>query len=706
MRAREDVENFRTTEAGSGDETRRGLPASSGTGDSTSLGGDLLESAPSAFPDGQPQSKRRVALFEFPTRAGIAPLATAYLQSFALKNERVRDNYAFTLHVHSVGEEDVLNKVLAVDADIYGLSVYVWNSRLVRRIVDALIERRPTAQIIIGGPQVMHGAASYLRQDCDRLLLCNGEGEHTFTEYLVVMLDEEPALAQVKGLSFYNDGILTTTEASPRIRELDEIPSPFLNGLIDADKYSFVSFETNRGCPFKCTYCFWGGATNAKVHKFGEDRVLDEIDWIANNGIEMVFLIDANFGMLPRDLEIAQHLVDCKKRTGFPKTIFINSSKNTPERVIEITRMWHEVGLIAAQPVSMQTANADVLKAVERDNIKDSTYTELQRTLNTYGMQSFLEMIWPLPGETLKSFREGLDSLCRMRSDSFVVYPLMLINNVKMSSQRELYGLQTTLDPDPNSEAEIVVATSTLSNEEYQSGIKTSYHMTVLFTFMGLRHTMDYIDQTGGKTYTQIADAFWQCCETMPETPYTEFVNRIDSMAGFNLGAGGLNATGGAIHAALFVGTKQFDLALYRLAAREGWLGNEDVRLRFEIDLLNRPMLYANSAIPEKQPYLSILSVEDRDRDTLTVRVPARHAERLAELLSLDVPVSADDILLRINYRSPGQLPFSNARPLHLYHLHCLTRTRGDIRSIAPQWSLIEREMDERLMVPREIVRG
>ena len=316
-------------------------------------------------------TQQHVALFEFPTRPGVAPLASAYLQSFATTSPLVVDNYRFSTHVLSVTLDDIIGSVMKVEADIYGFSTYVWNSALVRRILDRLIAERPDARIILGGPQVMHGAASYLRPDHENMVLCNGEGEHSFRNYLVEMLDESPDLSRVHGLSFYRDGELITTEAAPRIRELEEIPSPFLTGLIDPSQYSFASFESNRGCPFKCTYCFWGGATNAKVHKFGQDRVLDELTWISENRIPMIFIIDANFGMLQRDVEIAEHIVALKKRTGFPHTVFFNSSKNTPERVTEITRLWSDVGLITAQPVSMQTVSPSALKAIERDNIKD-----------------------------------------------------------------------------------------------------------------------------------------------------------------------------------------------------------------------------------------------------------------------------------------------------------------------------------------------
>ena len=37
------------------------------------------------------------------------------------------------------------------------------------------------------------------------------------------------------------------------------------------------TLETNRGCPFACTFCDWGGLTYSKLKKFPEEKVLQEL---------------------------------------------------------------------------------------------------------------------------------------------------------------------------------------------------------------------------------------------------------------------------------------------------------------------------------------------------------------------------------------------------------------------------------------------
>ena len=57
---------------------------------------------------------------------------------------------------------------------------------------------------------------------------------------------------------------------APRLRELSPLPSPYLENvfepLLDAnpDERWLALWETNRGCPFSCTFCDWGSATAAK----------------------------------------------------------------------------------------------------------------------------------------------------------------------------------------------------------------------------------------------------------------------------------------------------------------------------------------------------------------------------------------------------------------------------------------------------------
>ncbi len=66
--------------------------------------------------------------------------------------------------------------------------------------------------------------------------------------------------------------------------ELSTVPSPFLNGLLDEflhDERLAPIIETNRGCPYNCSFCVWGQATLTKLRKFDLNTVVDEIHYIS-----------------------------------------------------------------------------------------------------------------------------------------------------------------------------------------------------------------------------------------------------------------------------------------------------------------------------------------------------------------------------------------------------------------------------------------
>ena len=103
-------------------------------------------------------------------------------------------------------------------------------------------------------------------------------------------------------------------------KDLDIYPSPYLAGefeylLPEGKDHNYqIIIETNRGCPFLCTYCYWGKGGNTTKYKFHSlDRIFAEIDWVAKKKIEYLFNADSNFGMHRRDAKIAKDLVKSKQ---------------------------------------------------------------------------------------------------------------------------------------------------------------------------------------------------------------------------------------------------------------------------------------------------------------------------------------------------------------------------------------------------------
>jgi radical SAM superfamily enzyme YgiQ (UPF0313 family) len=538
---------------------------------------------------------RTVTTVEISVFERIIPLVSGYLQAYASTDQTVASEYRFSTYTTNIKTpyETILREVLSRDSDVYAISVYVWNSRLVRRLVADLRQARPRARVIMGGPQVMHHGLKYLDPADEHVTICNTEGEVTFTEYLRALTEAELDLSGVTGLSFYRDGELVDTGARPRIQDLNSIPSPFLNGVIKPE-YSIGIIETNRGCPYHCGFCYWGAATNDRVYRFDEERVRDELTWMARNGVIFLYIADANWGMLSRDVDLAKHIADCSREYRLPSVVYFSSAKNKPHLVTKITGIFQDAGLVTSQPVSMQTLEPESLKIIRRDNIKLDAFRAVQDDLADRDLSSFIELIWPLPGETLESFRNGIDTLCQRDAQTVIAYSHLLLNNTPIYHNREQLGLVVRPAGGGVAEAEIVIATQQVTQEDFAEGMRFFYATHAVWNTRSLRAVAKYLAARRMASYAELFSAFVDYWRTRPsDDPIVDLVERsIRDALYYDIGNYGL-----MIHTVLHEHRSLFTRHLTEFVQRQPWWSDPTVRALFEIDLVNRPYVYSTTPL-------------------------------------------------------------------------------------------------------------
>ncbi|HEY7693834.1 MAG TPA: radical SAM protein [Gaiellaceae bacterium] len=373
-------------------------------------------------------------------------LLQAYLQEHAARPER----YSFGLPIiHRLSPS--AGAAALGDADIVGFSMYVWNGNRSLAIARELKAARPDTLVVFGGPHVPDDAEEFLRAHAFIDVACHGEGERTFFEIAERYPDR--SWESVAGVSFVDgSGRFVAVPKRPRIADLSVVPSPFLEGVFAPLIESLPGtawrtvWETNRGCPFKCTFCDWGSAIAAKVHRFELDRIHAEAEWIARNRIDYLFIGDANFGILPRDVEIAEAVVAAASRHGYPRKVLVQQTKNATERAYVTMKTIADAGLAAEMNISIQTTTPEALEAIKRQNISLETYTELQRRFVRDGIPTFVDMIVGLPGETLQSFKESVSSVVEHGQHHRVQFHnLTILPNAEMGdpSYRKKYALKS-----------------------------------------------------------------------------------------------------------------------------------------------------------------------------------------------------------------------------------------------------------------------
>jgi radical SAM superfamily enzyme YgiQ (UPF0313 family) len=410
------------------------------------------------------------------------PLGMGYLASYLGR--------VFGSEVHCDIERElpqIVSLLKSRQYDLIATSNYVWNTAV---SYDLLCRARQTnAEVITvqGGPHFQHiefeVARRYFQHHPKVDYYVHGEGESTFALLVEHFLAGTRPHKRIPGLAYLQDGEFLCGDRRERIKDLDDIPSPYLSGHLDRFLQRGMTpiLETNRGCPFSCTFCNWGSATLARVHKFSFERVRDELSYIArevrNN--DHLTVADANFGILPRDLNIAEHIEWLWREYGYPGHMHLWYAKNSSSRVIDIA---NTLGTKVRYLLAVQSLDSQVLANIKRSNIKSGDYQRLADAAHSKGLLTASDLIIGLPGDTLQSFKAGLRTLHEQGSDKVDMYNLILIPGTELATQesRERFGMQTgfrladgcfaNIDGDIVVESEeIVISTSTFSHDDFRT---------------------------------------------------------------------------------------------------------------------------------------------------------------------------------------------------------------------------------------------
>ncbi len=385
-----------------------------------------------------------------PPPFGLLPYSVGLLKSYAITHADEQHEWMVPVY-RRLSVDEAADRLRG--ADVAAFSTYIWNVRLSLAIAAEVNRREPDTLIIAGGPQVPDrapAAEAFLREHPYVDVICHGEGEVVFTALLDRARTRD--FSDVPGISFLDrDGKFEQHPKAARLKDLEEIPSPYISGAFDnlfaaqPDHRWVMIWETNRGCPFSCAFCDWGSAIASKVYRFDIERLTAEVDWMSQRQIAFVWTADANFGALKRDLEIAEQVVDSYKRTGFPSSITVQSTKNATERAYRIQKLLQGEMNAYGVTLSLQSVNHTTLEAINRANISSDMFRELQRRFAAEGVYTYTDLILGLPGETYEEFASGVSRVIADGQHNHVqLFPCSVLPNAEMGDPeyQARYGMK------------------------------------------------------------------------------------------------------------------------------------------------------------------------------------------------------------------------------------------------------------------------
>lgn len=425
------------------------------------------------------------------------PYASGCLIAYAMQDDEITSNYKFHDIVFLRDKiEIVMNSIEA--PYLMAFSCCLWNIEYSKALAREIKEKYPECLVIFGGHYISDNT-ELLEQYPFVDFSVRGEGEQAFSALLKCLLSGS-GFDRIDNLAYRCESGIAGNK-SFNDYELNIYPSPYLTGVFDSmfEKYSGYKFhavlETNRGCPYDCAFCEW--CFTKGIRYFPLEKVKKEIDWMSEKQIEYCYCADANFGIAPRDIEIAKYVVSTRKGNGYPGVFRPTYAKNSNETVFEAGKILNINGADKGVTISYQSLNEATLELIGRKELNVKSFSELESKYSAEGIPTYTELILGLPGETYESFCNGL---CRLleagQHNSLAVYICQIYSNALMrnTDYQKKYGIKTVRVPingahykaDFNGITEyydVVVGTADMTTDEW---VKANMFSVVLQAFHNL----------------------------------------------------------------------------------------------------------------------------------------------------------------------------------------------------------------------------
>lgn len=376
------------------------------------------------------------------------PIGIGYVTAYAAKC--LPGHFSFQLYKFP---DLLLDAIDASPPDILALSFFAWNKNLSLLVARHYKRLRPDGLVVLGGPALAEDAdrrREFFRKNIEVDVFILYDGELGFVEMLrryLQMPVPEDWRQPIGGCVFYDRrrDLLVQGEIIRRVDDIEAVDSPYLTGLMDPffdNEQLTPIIQSTRGCPFTCSYCCAGNDYNSRVKHFFIQRVIAEIDYIAerrkNSTNKQLAFADSNFCMYAQDELIVERIAQLQAEHGFPSSFSAPLGKNKKERVFRaIKNIKNAIAII-----SIQSTDPSILSQVRRQKFDKEMHREAVQRFRSLGIPVETEVITGLPGETRETHLQTIRDVIDIGISEIHPFTLMLLegSELDLPQSHEKYG--------------------------------------------------------------------------------------------------------------------------------------------------------------------------------------------------------------------------------------------------------------------------
>lgn len=330
---------------------------------------------------------------------------------------------------------EIAAEIAATGARLVCMPLYSWNRTTLQEVAGRLRRRLPQALLVAGGPEATADPEGVLGGERFHAAV-RGEGEFTFRA-LVEAWAAGPLSAPLPGLSLATaEGIRHGAErpaADPA-----ELPSPWLNGLLRPTAEGGVLWETARGCPFACDYCY-DARGDSGVRALPTERLAAELRQFARAGATQAWVLDSTFNFPP---ERGRRLLELALEHAPFLHLHLEAKAEFLDRPT--------AHLLAKQPssvqIGLQSFDPAVLRNIHR-SLDPAALRQQVHWLEGEGVTFGFDLIYGLPGDDYRGFAASLDAALALRPNQVDLFPLAVLPGTPLYRRRREFALEA--DPTP-----------------------------------------------------------------------------------------------------------------------------------------------------------------------------------------------------------------------------------------------------------------
>ncbi len=322
----------------------------------------------------------------------------------------------------TIGEsaDKIISELKNIKPDLLAISVYIWNSFLVKEILANIKLFLPELKIVLGGPEVSYNSGEWISEFDEIDYIITGGGEAAFRELVISGVNVERKVI---------------TGCNPHF---SQIRFPYSDEDMKSLKGRYVYYESSRGCPFNCSYCL-SSVKSQNVEFRNIDQVIEELNFFVRYNLPLVKFVDRTFNLKKEHyIPVWEHIV--KKLSGsracfhfeiFPELLDnddLDFLSGVPSGLFQF-----EMGI--------QSTKEQTLNEIHRASSWVKAKNNIKKLVEFGNIHLHTDLIVGLPYETAAEYGESFNKVYSLGAEHFQGGFLKVLPGTEMYRKSGEYGI-------------------------------------------------------------------------------------------------------------------------------------------------------------------------------------------------------------------------------------------------------------------------